>query len=237
MNFAEQVKEELGCFVESEKAAFLPKFFQAFPGGYGEGDLFIGVRVPHQRKTARLYYRQILLEELEQLLQDSVHEYRLTALFILCYKFEKAAKDSEKEVIVKIYLNNLAYVNNWDLVDASAEKILGAYLLHRDKAILFQLADSANLWCQRVAVLSTFHFIRHNRYSETLLLAERLLSHEHDLIHKAVGWMLREIGKRDYDVEFSFLQEHYRQMPRTMLRYAIEQFDPDLRISFLQGLI
>ena len=237
MNLTEQIKKELNLFVEPEKAAFLPKFFQSFPGGYGEGDHFIGVRVPYQRKTALLYFRQIPLEEVERLLQDPVHEYRLTALFILCCKFEKAVKNSEKEVIVNIYLNNLAYVNNWDLVDASAEKILGAYLLHRDKALLFQLADSDNLWCQRVAVLSTFHFIRHNRFSETLLLAERLLSHEHDLIHKAVGWMLREIGKRDYSVEFSFLQKHYRQMPRTMLRYAIEQFDPALRKKFLQGLI
>jgi 3-methyladenine DNA glycosylase AlkD len=237
VNVAEQVKEKLLSFVEPEKAEFLPRFFQAFPGGYGDGDRFIGVRVPHLRKTARLYYHQIMLEEAELLLQDPVHEYRLTALFILCYKFEKTAEDAEKERIVAVYLKNLAFVNNWDLVDASAEKILGAYLLQRDKSLLFDLAGSHDLWRQRVAVLSTFHFIRHNRFTETLQLAEQFLCHEHDLIHKAVGWMLREIGKRDFNAEYLFLKKHYRQMPRTMLRYAIEQFDPLLRKNFLLGLI
>ncbi|HOL17728.1 MAG TPA: DNA alkylation repair protein [Bacillota bacterium] len=236
MHYITRIKQEVNRFIEPEKAAFSPRFFQAFPGGYGEGDRFIGVRVPPLRKIARRYFREISLKETELLLQDPIHEYRLAALFILCYRFAKAA-EPEQEEIVNLYLNNLAFVNNWDLVDASAPHILGAYLLARDKEILFQLAASGNLWRQRVAVLATLYFIRHNRFIETLQLARQLLQHEHDLMHKAVGWMLREIGKRDFKVEYNFLQEHYRHMPRTMLRYAIEHFDPGLRRRFLEGLV
>ena len=151
------------------------------------------MRVPPLRKIARRYFREISLQETELLLQDPVHEYRLTALFMLCYRFEKAA-EPEREEIVNLYLKNLAFVNNWDLVDASAPKILGAYLLERDKGILFQLAASGHLWRQRVAVVATLYFIKHHRFTETLQLAKQLLRHEHDLMHKAVGWMLREVG-------------------------------------------
>ncbi|RKD30025.1 DNA alkylation repair protein [Thermohalobacter berrensis] len=237
MDYIKAIKEELSQYIEPEKAEYLPKFFKAYPGGYGEGDKFIGVRVPNQRKIARKYYKKISLKEVEMLLQESIHEYRFTALIILVNKFQKIKKEEEKKEIVDLYLNNILYVNNWDLVDTSADKILGAYLFDKDKSLLYDLAQSDNLWKQRIAIISTFYFIKNHQFEDTLKLAKVLLNHEHDLIHKAVGWMLREIGKRDFNVEFNFLKEHYNKMPRTMLRYAIEKFEPELRKKFLKGLI
>lgn len=231
------IKRELEQYSDPEKAEFMPRFFQTGPGGYAEGDRFLGITVPHLRRAARKFYRQISLEELEALLQDEIHEYRFTALAMLVYKFEKAETPEERREIVHFYLANADFVNNWDLVDASADKILGAYRYHRDRSVLWELARSGHLWRQRLAVIATFYFIRRGDFAETLQLAEFFLDHEHDLIHKAVGWMLREIGKRDFQVEYAFLREHYRRMPRTMLRYAIEKFDPELRRAFLQGLI
>lgn len=215
----------------------MSKFFKTKPGEYGAGDIFIGVTVPNQRKVAKKFYKQLPLDVVEQLLHEPVHECRLTALFILVYKFEKMSTSSEKKAVVDIYLSNTAYINNWDLVDSSADKILGAYLLDKDKDILYEFADSKNLWKQRIAIMATFCFIKHNMYDDTLKIAVMLLNHKHDLIHKAVGWMLREIGKREFKVEFDFLKQYYRQMPRTMLRYAIERFDEDLRQQFLKGLV
>lgn len=230
------VKNELQQYADPEKAEILTRFFKAVPGGYGEGDRFMGVKVPLQRKIARRYYKQISLEETETLLQDPFHECRLTALFILCLQMEKG-NPRQKEEIVQLYLRNLSQVNNWDLVDASAEKILGPYLMDKDKALLYELAKSGELWKERVAMMTTFHFIKNGCFAEALELAEGFLDHKHDLIHKAVGWMLREIGKRDFETEYAFLQQHYRKMPRTMLRYAIEKFDPQLRQKFLKGKI
>ncbi len=237
MNTAETIKNELRQFINPEKAAFLPGFFKAYPGGYGEGDLFIGVTVPHLRTVAKKYYKTISLEETENLLRDAVHEYRLTSLCILMYKFGKLKREEEKKQIVDLYLKNLDCVNNWDLVDLSADKILGAYLEDKERDLLFELAVSGNLWKQRIAIISTFHYIRKGCFADTLALVKMLLNHRHDLIHKAAGWMLREIGKRDFEAEYTFLQEHYRVMPRVMLRYAIEKFDPELRADFLQGKI
>ncbi|HHT64015.1 MAG: DNA alkylation repair protein [Bacillota bacterium] len=233
MSYINQIKSELGQYVNPEKAAFFPRFFKTGPGEYGEGDVFIGVTVPHQRKVARKYFKDIDLKELQLLLRDPVHEYRLTALFVLVYKYEKAREEVKKE-IVDFYLANIRYVNNWDLVDASADKILGAYLFHKDKKILYDFANSGSLWEQRIAIISTFYFIKKNYFQDTLEIAKLLLHHEHDLIHKAVGWMLREVGKRDLTTEIDFLQKHYQEMPRTMLRYAIEKFDPELREYFLK---
>jgi len=233
----QQIKDTLDNYRIPEKAAFLPKFFNAFPGGYGEGDRFLGIKVPDLRKVANKYYKSISLTTLEKLLQEPFHEYRQTALFMLVKKFEKAQSDKEKQELVDLYLNNLAYVNNWDLVDCSAEKILGAYLWDKDKEILYSLARSQNLWEQRVAIIATFFFIKKNQFEDTLEIAKLLLHHEHDLIHKAVGWMLREIGNRDLETELNFLKEYYHSMPRTMLRYAIEKFEPQLRMKFLKGLI
>lgn len=170
-------------------------------------------------------------------MQSEFHEHRLTALIILVHKFEKVRTEEEKKQIVDLYFANLDYVNNWDLVDTSADKILGAYLADKDRSLLYQLARTDHLWKQRIAIMATFYFIRNNDFTDTLEIARILLNHEHDLIHKAVGWMLREVGKRGFETEFEFLQKYYREMPRTMLRYAIEKFDEDLRQQFLQGLI
>lgn len=232
-----KIKKELDRCIEPEKREFYPKFFQAFPGGYGEGDKFLGVRVPFQRKIAQKYYRQISFEEIETLLQDPYHERRSTGLFLLINKYEKAKTDSEKNTAVEVYLRNIDGVNNWDLVDVTAPKILGAHLMDRDRTVLYELANSQSLWKQRIAVLTTFYFIKNGDYSCTLELAEKFLEHEHDLMHKAVGWMLREIGKRDYNTEYQFLTKHYRKMPRTMLRYAIEHFEEPIRQAFLKGEI
>lgn len=232
------IKKELQQYANPEKAKGLKKFFQAFPGGYAEGDSFLGVKVPDQRKVAKRHYKDVPLAEVEKLLQEEFHEYRLTALLILTYKYAKAKTKEEKQEIVDLYLRNLAFVNNWDLVDSSAEKILGPYLLDKDdRNILYELASSGDLWKQRVAVIATFHFIRNGQFEDTFRLAERLLNHEHDLIHKAVGWMLREVGNKSRSAEEAFLKKHYKKMPRTMLRYAIEKFDPERRRMYLRGEI
>ncbi|NLM97130.1 MAG: DNA alkylation repair protein [Halanaerobiaceae bacterium] len=237
MEYIQKIKDDLAQYIDQEKAEFLPNFFNAFPGGYGEGDQFLGVRVPDQRKVAGKYYRDISLEGVQLLLRSPVHEYRLTALVILVHKFEKAKDEADKKAIVDLYISNLEYVNNWDLVDSSADKILGAYLAERDRSILYRLARTNHLWSQRIAIMATFYFIRRNEFQDTLEIAKILLKHEHDLIHKAVGWMLREVGKRDFRVEYEFLKKYYKEMPRTMLRYAIEKFEPELRQQFLKGLI
>ena len=237
MNYVEQIKQELEQYADPEKADFLPRFFKAVPGGYGEGDRFMGVQVPVQRQVARKYYKDISLQETEQLLQDPVHECRLTALFILSLRYEKARFEKEKTEVVNLYLRNLTFVNNWDLVDSSAYKILGPYLIHKEKDMLYEMAASGKLWQQRIAVITTLHFIKKGLFTDTLKLAEKFLAHEHDLIHKAVGWMLREVGKQDFNMEYEFLLKHYQEMPRTMLRYAIEKFDPELRQKFLKGTL
>ncbi|TVQ16727.1 MAG: DNA alkylation repair protein [Bacteroidetes bacterium] len=222
---------------QKKKAGELERFFQAYPGGYGEGDTFLGVRVPDQRAIAKTFFREITLDETAQLLQENIHEHRLTAVFMLVLKYEKARSEEDKKAAVETYLQNIAGINNWDLVDSSSYKILGPWLLDKDKRLLYEYANSGQLWLQRIAMITTMHFIRNHRYDDALRLAEILLNHPHDLMHKAVGWMLREIGNRDYDTEYTFLQKHYQQMPRTALRYAIEKFDEPVRQGFLKGEI
>ncbi|MGI6709548.1 MAG: DNA alkylation repair protein [Dethiobacteria bacterium] len=236
MSCLNSIKKELARLADPEKAKHSQRFFQAFPGGYGEGDRFLGLTVPLQRKVAGRYYREITLDELEALLRDPFHECRLTALYMMRLRFERARTAAEKEAIVELFLRNLDCINNWDLVDSSAPYILGPYLAESKSDLLCKLASSGELWKQRIAMMATFYFIRQGRYRETLCLAEKYLDHPHDLIHKATGWMLREIGNRDQDAEIAFLKKHYRQMPRTMLRYAIEKFTPPLREKFLKGL-
>lgn len=233
----DSIKKDLQSYSDPEKARGVKKFFQAYPGGYAEGDQFLGIKVPDQRKVAKAYYRSISLAGAESLLREEFHEYRLTALFILTYKYAKARTEQERKEITDLYLRNLSFVNNWDLVDSSPEKILGAYLMDKDRSILYELAASGDLWKQRVAVISTFHFIRNGQFEDTFRLAEKLLSHQHDLIHKAVGWMLREVGNRDLEAEEEFLKKHYKNMPRTMLRYAIEKFHQERRKAYLSGEI
>ncbi|WP_100628292.1 DNA alkylation repair protein [Algoriphagus formosus] len=220
-----------------EKAAFFPKFFKAFPGGYGEGDLFLGVKVPDQRKIAKQFFKEISLKELSELVQNPYHEMRLTGLLALVYRYEKCKTEEEKKKLVDFYLAHLDYVNNWDLVDTSCHQILGAYYLKREKNLFYELANSDHLWRQRVAMISSYHWIKRGDFKDALALAEQLKNHPHDLMHKAVGWMLREIGNQDFDVEMVFLKKHYQSLPRTALRYAIEKFPEELRQDFLKGRI
>lgn len=213
------------------KAKILAGFFKTGEGEYGEGDKFLGVVVPKQRKTAGKY-KDLKLVDLQKLLNSKIHEYRLTALFILVSKFEKVDEDGKKE-IVDFYLGNTRNINNWDLVDLSAPNILGEYLLVREKGVLYKLAESKNLWERRIAILSTFRFLKNNQFENTLKISEILLSDKHDLIHKAVGWMLREVGKRDIKVLEEFLARNVKKMPRTTLRYAIEKFPEEKRQLYL----
>lgn len=227
----ENIKDDLQQLADPEKARVLSRFFKTGKGEYGEGDIFLGIKVPEQRKIAKKY-SGLAFDDIGQLLESNIHEYRLTSLFILILKYNK--KDSsEKQEIVDFYLNNIKNVNNWDLVDSSAPYILGHFLLDKDRSILYRLARLDNLWERRISILSTFAFIKTNSFEDALNISEILLFDEHDLIHKAVGWMLREVGKRDLTIEEEFLQKHYLEMPRTMLRYAIEKFDEDKRKFYL----
>lgn len=237
MDMIRQIKEDLSSYINEEKAAFLPGFFNAVPGGYGEGDRFMGIRVPDQRAVAKKYYQKASLDEITALLKDEYHECRLTALFMLVNLYERTKDEALKEVVIASYLNHLDNVNNWDLVDSSAYKLLGPHLQNRDRAILYELAMSTDLWRQRIAMITTLHFIRQHDFNDALSLAEILLNHPHDLMHKAVGWMLREVGNRNLGKERGFLNKYYREMPRTMLRYAIEKFDPNLREQYLKGQV
>lgn len=226
-----QIKLDLTALGNPEKAQKLSGFFKTGKGQYGEGDVFLGIPVPAQRKVAKKY-RDLPLSELQELLNSRIHEHRLTALLILIAQYQ-AADQTKKDDIYRFYLTNTNNINNWDLVDISAPKIVGDYLVDRDTVILYKLANSTNLWERRIAILSTFTFIRNNEFTDALRISELLVHDEHDLIHKAVGWMLREIGKRDQAVEERFLQKYCRQMPRTMLRYAVEKFDKKKRHDYL----
>lgn len=227
------VIRDLESYKDPEKAAFFPKFFRTGRGEYGEGDKFIGVTVPHQRKVAKKY-KNIDFNQLQKLLNSPIHEHRLTALFILVLKYENG-DEKQKEKVVFFYLENLNSVNNWDLVDSSAHKILGPWLLSRDRKLLYEYARSGELWLQRISIITTYCFIRNNDHDDTYRISEILLSHDHDLIHKAVGWMLREAGKNDEKRLLEFIENHYSDMPRTTLRYSIEKFDKERRKKILEG--
>ncbi len=228
-----EIVEELQKMKNPAKARLLGRFFKCGPGEYGAGDKFLGITVPEQRKIVKKYYQDIALRELEKLLESEFHEARLTALLMLVEKFEKA-DEKTKNQIYKIYLKNTKYINNWDLVDLSAPRIVGGYLLDKNRKILYRLAKSKNLWERRIAVLATFMFIRERQFADSLKISEILLKDKHDLIHKAVGWMLREIGKRNLETEEKFLKKYSQKMPRTMLRYAIEKFPEGKRKKYLK---
>jgi 3-methyladenine DNA glycosylase AlkD len=228
---------------DPDKAAILQRFFKTGPGQYGEGDIFIGVMVPQSRQVAKKF-SQLPLEEIRMLLYSRIHEERLVALLILVWRYGSSSNTSssakkEKEEIVKFYLDNIKQVNNWDLVDVSAPNILGAYLVDsRDRRrLLYKLARSENVWERRIAIVATHHFIRKGDFSDTLKIAEMLLQDRHDLIHKAVGWMLREVGKRDAAAEEAFLDKRCSVMPRTMLRYAIERLPESKRRRYRKAPI
>jgi 3-methyladenine DNA glycosylase AlkD len=220
-----------------ERAIGQAKFFQCFPGGYGEGDTFYALAVPDERKLSKEFYKLLTLDELTELLKNPVHDIRITTLMMLVLRYEKSKDTQEQQAIVDIYWNHMDYVNNWDLVDTSAHKILGAWFYDKPRKPLIKLSEEDHLWKQRISMIATAYFIGKSDYETTLIIAEKLMHHKHDLIHKAVGWMLREIGNRDYQTEFDFLKFHYKTMPRTMLRYAIEKFDEDVRQGFLKGTI
>ncbi|MCF8210035.1 MAG: DNA alkylation repair protein [Rhodoferax sp.] len=216
-----------------EKAASLARYFKTEPGQYGEGDQFLGITVPRVRQLAT-QFRALTLADCQRLLQSPYNEERLLALLVLVQRYTKGDPATQQQVF-ELYLQQRARVNNWNLVDSSAPLIVGAHLLQRDRALLYNLIQSPSLWDRRIAVLATFAFIRGRDFSGTLALAERSLADPHDLMHKACGWMLREVGKRDQPVMETFLRRHHAEMPRTMLRYAIEKLAPALRRGYLAG--
>lgn len=228
-----KVFSELKSYSNPAKAEHSKRFFKSGPGEYGEGDMFLGITVPNQRKIAKKF-KQIDLNEVQKLLQSEYHEARLTAVMLLVYKIEKADEYVFEEV-VEFYLKNLRYVNNWDIVDSSCHQILGRFLFNKERDLLYELAHSKNLWEKRIAMITCYHFIKRDDFEDALKIAEILLNDDHDLIHKAVGWMLREIGNRNLDAETQFLDQYFKNMPRTMLRYAIEKFDEPLRKYYLKG--
>jgi len=229
-----ELKKDVQKLANLEKAKIYQGFFKTGKGEYGEGGVFLGLTVPQSRKIA-IKYRDLKFTDIKKLLQSKIHEERLIALLILVHDFEKGSKEDQKD-IYDYYLRNTKYINNWDLVDLSAYNIIGQYLLDKSKDILFRLARSKNLWERRMSIIATYQFIKDGRYQETLTISKMLLNDQHDLIHKAVGWMLREVGKNcSEDLLEEFLKKHYKKMPRTTLRYAIERFPEGLRKEYLDG--
>jgi len=226
----EQLKQELQKLADKEKAKILQSFFKTGKGEYGEEDVFLGIDVPMQRKIAKKY-PVLSLFKIQDLLKSKIHEHRFIALLILIDKYKKTNK---KEDIFGFYLKNIKYINNWDLVDLSAPNIIGDFLFEKDKKVLYELANSKNLWEKRIAIISTFNFIKKGEFQDALAVSEILINDSHDLIHKAVGWMLREIGKRDSGILENFLNFRYKKMPRTMLRYAVEKFPEEKRKKYLK---
>jgi 3-methyladenine DNA glycosylase AlkD len=232
---AHEIQKKLQKLGNKEKAKVLQRFFKTGPGEYGEGDVFLGITVPELRKLAK-EYQDIASREIKLLLTSSIHEERLLAILLLVRTYSKG-DECTKRKIYALYLRYIKFVNNWDLVDGSAPHIVGAFLMDKSKEPLYRLAKSKNFWLRRISIISTSYFIKHNEFSETLKIAAMLISDEEDLIHKAVGWMLREVGKRHLQTEEKFLRDHYQKMPRTMLRYAIEKFPLPKRQHYLQGKI
>ncbi len=226
-----ELEAELNKNANKRQASILQRFFKTRPGEYGEGDIFLGIKVPVLRSIARKN-QDISHKEVKQLLKSKIHEKRLISLMILIFKYQKASEE-EKSKIFNIYLDNTNNINNWDLVDLTAPQIVGGYLMDKDRSLLINFAKSKSLWERRIAILSTFQFIKNDQFDFSLKISKLLLKDDHDLIHKAVGWMLREIGKRNLDVEEKFLKAHYKIMPRTMLRYAIEKFPEKKRKGYL----
>lgn len=231
MSKASLVKNDLLKIANPQKAQFLQGFFKTGKGDYAEGDKFLGITVPEQRKIAKKYL-EISLSEIQKLLKDNLHEVRLTALVILVTKFENS-DEKEKAKIYNFYLKNTNNINNWDLVDLSAPKIIGNYLLNKKRAILYKLTSSKSLWERRIAIVSCYTFIKNKDLVDILKISESLLDDKEDLIHKATGWMLREAGKQNKQLLKEFLERNIAKMPRTMLRYAIEKFSQDERRAWL----
>ncbi len=229
-----QIMDKLIEQSDSDIAAHSMRFFKTGKGEYGEGDRFLGIRVPVIRKFVK-EFREISLEETTELLKSSFHEARLLALLIMVAKYASAKTTAGQMAVYRAYLGNTRFINSWDLVDCSAEHVVGAHLFPRDRKPIYRLVHSKDLWERRIGIISTFHFIKRNDFADTLDCARPLLHDKEDLIHKAAGWMLREVGKRDRNAEEKFLARYYKQMPRTMLRYAIERFPEKERLAYLHG--
>ena len=226
-NITKAIISDLQALSDAEKQEIFPKFFKAGKGEYGEGDRFIGVTVPNIRAIAKLH-KDISIEEIRELIQSEWHEVRLCALIIMVEKSKKKDESLRKELF-NLYLSQTERINNWDLVDLSCRFIVGEYLLDKSRDILYQLAQSSLLWDNRIAIVSTYAFIRKGQLDDTYALSDLMMHHPHDLMHKAIGWMLRETGKRDADRLYNYVMSHRADMPRTMLRYAIEKFSPEER--------
>jgi 3-methyladenine DNA glycosylase AlkD len=227
---------DLHKMANKQKSQLLARFFKTGEGEYGEGDVFWGITMPQIRSVIKNYYRDLTLSEVQKLLDNEVHEVRMAGVLTLVYKYERQADLNEQKAIYNFYLKNAKRINNWDLVDVTCPHIMGAYLLNNDRAILYKLVKSKNLWERRMSILATAWFIREKQYADTLKLAELLLTDKHDLIHKAVGWMLREVGKRDVDILRKFLEKYAKVMPRVMLRYAIEKLSAEQKQEYLKAI-
>ncbi len=231
----EQIKSTLHDLADVNKAKILSRYFKTGKGEYGEGDQFLGITVPNQRLVAKEFYQDISLEEIKDLLSFDLHEYRLTALLMLISKYEKTKDANAAKELVDFYLSQTSRINNWDLVDTSCHKILGHYAFHHNKEdILYDLANSTDLWEKRIAVVSTWYYIRKKTLDIVPEIVEINLNHPHDLMHKANGWMLREMGKKDDEKLIHFLDEYALKLPRTTLRYAIEKIDPTLKDYYMK---
>lgn len=228
-----RIQSKLKNLADVKRAKISKKFFKTGPGEYGEGDLFLGIRVPVLRKIAK-EYEDVEHEVLKSLLNSPVHEERLLSLFILIRQYQKGSENKKKKIF-KFFINNTRFINNWDLVDLSAPNIVGDWLIDKSKNSIYKMAKSKSMWERRISIVATFSFIKNGMFSDTLEITEILLNDKEDLIHKAAGWMLREVGKRDVLILKSFIKEHYANMPRTMLRYAIEKFPEPERQAYLKG--
>lgn len=232
---ATNIISSLKSLSDRERAVHSQRYFKTGKGEYGEGDKFLGIRVPALRKIVN-QYRLTPLTEIKKCLRSEYHEVRLFALFLLVQQFA-GADEVKQEKIFKLYLANTKYINNWDLIDSSAPNIVGAWLFNKDRTVLAKLAQSPMLWERRIAIMATAFFIKNNQFRDTLDLSRLLLNDKEDLVHKAVGWMLREVGNRNRETEEKFLSTHYKKMPRTMLRYAIEKFSQQRRKEYLLGKV
>ena len=227
------LKQALLQLENPERAIQATRFFKTGKGQYGEGDIFIGLSNPQVQALVKEHWKLTDMTDIQELINDKIHELRFAGLLVLVAKFPKSSPFQQQEVI-NFYVKNVQQINNWDLVDCSAYKILGKFLLNKDRQILYDLANSGHLWSERIAVVSCLEFIRNRQFSDIFNLSEKFLSHKHDLMHKACGWMLREVGKRDELALEEFLDEHLKNMPRTMLRYAIERMEEGKRLGYLR---
>ena len=231
-----KARDEIRALANKEIAQHSLRFFKTAKGEYGYGDSFLGVRAPKIRLIAKKHI-DISTTDMKTLIKSKYHEERLLGLIILVNKYSKAKDEEVRNQLYKIYVSSFKYVNNWDLVDVTCSHVIGKHLMDKDRSILYTWAKSEDLWTKRIAIVSTHCFIRKNELQDTFKIAKILLNDEHDLIHKAVGWMLREAGKRDLEKEEIFLKKYYNIMPRTMLRYAIERFPEPKRQKYLRGII